>query len=180
MQAPYQLVSRSMSISIRRSHRLIDASRAWPLLDSLSGLYPDLADWYWNKAVPGIVTGHGALIVAETDEDPGNPVIGLALGRKPTDGDGETKLQCVRVAPGHQRRGIGARLLERAFAELGSDQPFCSVSEEMLHLVAPLFINRFGFTLTRVGQGIYRPDKLEYQFNGDHDLRRKTPYGAAA
>lgn len=169
-----------MSISIHRTQRLIDAFRAWSLLEPMTCYYPDLADWYWNKVVPGFVTGNGMLLIAEQTAGPGNAVAGVALGRKAGDGHDETKLQCLRVAPEDQRHGLGVRLFERAFEELDSDRPFISVSEEMFHDYARLLVNRFGFVLTRVEKSLYRPGKLEYQFNGDHDLRKKTPYGLAA
>lgn len=167
-----------MAITLRRSNRLIDASFAWNLLRELGEFYPGLSDWFWNKCAPGIVTGTGMLLLAEDDDR----LVGIALGKR-DETNGETKLRCVRVVPDYQNRGVGILLIDRALAELGCTLPFCSVSEEMFHDYARLLVNRYGFELTRVERGIYRPGKLEYVFNGQKaagDLSLKTPYGLAA
>ena len=170
-------------ITVRRSDRLIDASFAWNLLEELGEFYPALSDWFWNKCVPGIVAGHGVLLLAEDDERPaGNRIVGIALGKRAHGTAEETKLRCIRVIPEYQCRGIGILLIDRALEELGTDRPFCSVSEEMFHDYARLLINRYGFQVTRVERGLYRPGKLEYVFNGTPTdaLQQKTPYGIAA
>lgn len=169
-------------ITVRRSDRLIDASFAWNLLRELGEFYPGLSDWFWNKCVPGIVAGQGVLLLAEDDERPaGQQIIGIVLGKKGSDTE-ETKLRCVRVIPEYQCRGVGILLIDRALQELGTQQPFCSVSEEMFHDYARLLINHYGFRVTRVERGLYRPGKLEYVFNGrpEDALQQKTPYGIAA
>lgn len=173
-----------MTISIRRSDRLTDASFAWNLLVELGEFYPGLSDWFWNKCAPGIVAGTGLLLLAEDDERPaGSRIIGVALGKKGQHAHGgETKLRCVRVIPEYQNRGVGILLIDRALQELGTGRPFCSVSEEMFHDYARLLINRYGFSVTRVERGLYRPGKLEYVFNGQPSdaLQQQTPYGVAA
>lgn len=77
----------------------------------------------------------------------------------------ERKLRCVRVLPEVQNRGVGLRLIERMFDELETETPHCTVAEEMLGQYSRAFVNRYGFQLSCVDKGRYRPAKLEYAFN---------------
>ena len=48
---------------------------------------------------------------------------------------------------------------------LEDEKPVVTVAEEMIHLYSRSFVNRYGFELTDVNKGLYRPKKLEYCFN---------------
>ncbi|KWT98009.1 hypothetical protein APY03_0680 [Variovorax sp. WDL1] len=39
------------------------------------------------------------------------------------------------------------------------------MAEEMLHIYSRAFVNRYGFALSAVENGRYRPGRLEYAFN---------------
>lgn len=154
-------------IELTRTNRLVDAIMAKRLLDSLSSYYPDFEYWYLNKAMPGIVTGSDILVVAREHHQ----IVGVGLGKAR---DHETKLRCVRVAPSHQNRGTGLRIIDRMLEELDDDKPHCTVCEEMLHLYSAPFVNRYGFDLTRVGKHTYRRGKLEYVFNAREQYAEST------
>ncbi|MBC8737426.1 GNAT family N-acetyltransferase [Paraburkholderia sp. UCT31] len=145
-------------ISYQRSNRLVDGVVAYNMLRNLGGLYPDFEYWFINKCLPGIMVGTDELILARDREH----VIGVALGKK---SEGETKLRCVRVAPGRENSGVGIHLVEHMLKALDCDRPMCTVAEEHLHQFSRPFINHFGFSLTQVEKGMYRRGKLEYVFN---------------
>ena len=146
-------------ISYERSRSLTDAVMAKVMLDSLEQHYPGFRYWYANNVMPGLLTGRDVLLVARD----GARIVGVALGKKTA---AETKLRCVRVLPDFQNVGVGLRLIDAMFDELGCDKPHCTVSEDMLHLYSRAFVNRYGFSLDDVRKGVYLPGKLEYSFNG--------------
>lgn len=145
-------------LKISCTTNVVEALQALPLLVDLTALYPDFTHWYVNKALPGIVLGHGTLLLAKD----GQTLVGAALGKRSKK---ETKLRCVRVLPAYQHTGVGVRLIDQALDALECDKPHCTVAEEMLHLYSRLFVTRYGFKLDAVDKGVYRPRKLEYIFN---------------
>ena len=130
---------------------------AGSLLGGLDRYYPDFGHWYTNICMPGVLVGSDLLLVARDRHQ----VVGVALAKK---GE-ETKLRCVRVLPAYQSRGVGIHLVERSLRALDCDRPHCTVAEEMFHQYSRPFINHFGFDLSEVAKGRYRPGKLEYIFN---------------
>ena len=46
----------------------------------------------------------------------------------------------------------------------------------MINDYSRIFINRYNFDLTHVYKGLYRKNKLEYEFNGNKTLKFKTAY----
>lgn len=145
-------------IEYSTSRRLADAMVARGMLDGLENYYPEFGHWYVNTCIPGIVLGSDTMMVARD----GSAIVGIALGKKTPQ---ETKLRCVRVRPDYQSKGVGIHLIEKMLRQLGSDRPHCTVAEEMMHQFSRAFVNHFGFDLTRVDKGLYRPGKLEYVFN---------------
>lgn len=148
-----------MGLLITPSTDVALAHEALPLLDGLEQYYPGFESWFSNKVVPGLAAGKDVLLLAREHEE--GPVVGLALGKK---GE-ETKLRCVRVHPDFQQTGLGIRLIDRMLEELGERRPHCTVSEEMLHAYSRAFVARYGFALSDVKKGAYRPGRLEYFWN---------------
>ena len=143
---------------IETTKSFVEACLALPMLQTLDEFYPKMSDWYINTVIPGLVTGSDVLMLAKD----GNHTVGIALGKRSAN---ERKLRCVRVIPDLQNSGVGLRLIERMFDELETDKPHCTVAEEMLNLYSRAFVNRYGFQLSSVDKGRYRPRKLEYAFN---------------
>ncbi|PNG50522.1 MULTISPECIES: GNAT family N-acetyltransferase [unclassified Variovorax] len=108
--------------------------------------------------MPGLAAGSDILLLAKEADH----VVGVALGKR---GEEETKLRCVRVLPAYHQSGVGIRLIDRMLHELECERPHCTVAEEMLHIYSRAFVNRYGFALSAVENGRYRPGRLEYAFN---------------
>ena len=144
--------------SYRSVSTLVDFHRVYEHLLSLENYYPDFGTWYWSRAVPDVLHGPGRAILAEER----GTVVGVALGRSGTD----AKLRCIRVAPEAERRGLACHLIDRLLVLINADRPEFTVPEELIHSYARIVVNRYGFDLCYVERGLYRPGKLEYQFNG--------------
>lgn len=155
-------------ITYRSSKSLTDCYRAYELTSALDVFYPDFNDWYWNKVTPSTVTGNSQIILAEENDR----VVGVAMIKAGPD----PKLRCLRVLPEYAHRGIGIHLIDKSLKLLDHDKPVITIPEEKIHELSRIVVNRFGFDLTHVDRGLYRPGKLEYQFNADTDQRLKTPY----
>jgi len=140
-----------------QTNEFMAAMLALPFLRTLDQYYPNVSDWYINTAVPGIVTGSDKLLIARE----GGRMVGIALGKKSAE---ETKLRCIRVLPEVQNRGVGIKLIDGMLELLEDEHPHCTVAEEMFHLYSRAFVNRYGFKLSGVDKGRYRPGKLEYSF----------------
>jgi len=153
---------------IREATRLVDCFNVLPFVRGLDSFYPDITEWFVNKAIPGIVVGSDICLIAED----GNNVCGVVLAKNTI---AEKKLRCVRVVPSYVGRGLGYKLIERAIYKLGNETPIASVAEEKINDYSRLLVNGFGFKLTGVEKGVYRRGKLEYVFNGA-DIRSKTSY----
>ncbi len=136
-----------------------DAFRVMPFLAGLDTYYPNFSEWYEGKVIPGIGSGADVLLLAWDNDR----LAGVALGKRTPQ---ETKLRCIRVAPPWQNSGVGLRLIERMFDVLDCETPHCTVAEELFHTYSRAFIQRYGFRLSDVTKGQYRPGKLEYAFNG--------------
>lgn len=135
---------------------------------NLDTYYPDFSDWYWNKVVPSTVTSDSFIVLAED----GDQVVGAALAKA----GAEPKLRCVRVLPRLKGRGLALHLIDRALTRLQVDLPELTVPEELIHDYSRMLVNRYSFQLAHVAKGLYRPGKLEYQFNSNRDQRTKSPY----
>jgi len=155
-------------ISYRISKSLFDCYKAFELTSGLDVFYPDFNDWYWNKVVPSTMTGDSEVILAEHLDQ----VVGVALVKR---GE-EPKLRCLRVRPEYVGRGVGVHLIDRSLKQLGCDKPMVTVPEEKINELSRIMVNRFDFDLSHVDRGLYRPGKLEYQFNGKANQRLKSPY----
>lgn len=145
-------------MKIEQTSSFVQAFMALPMLRSLDDLYPDFGNWFINRVIPGVVLGTDTLLLAK---DQGR-LVGVAIGKKTA---AETKLRCVRVLPKYQNTGLGVRLVDRMLETLECDKPHCTVAEELLHTYSRLFVQRYGFRLSQVIKGAYRPKKLEYVFN---------------
>ena len=143
-------------LTIRQTHNPIEALLALPFLASIDQYYPDIKEWFINTVVPGVCTGNDILLIASEYDQ----IAGILLAKT---GE-ENKLRCIRVAEKYKNRGLGIKLMDRSLEMIG-DKPLVTVSEELLHQYARIFVRRYGFSLDDVVKGQYRPQKLEYFFN---------------
>lgn len=155
-------------ISYRVSKSLFDCYRAFELTEGLDLYYPEIRDWFWNKVVPSTLTGTSSIILAEHDDQ----IVGVSMVKA---GD-EPKIRCLRVLPAYEGRGVGIHLIDKSLRLLDVDKPMITVPEEKINELSRIMVNRFSFDLRHVDRGLYRPGKLEYQFNGQENQRIKSPY----
>jgi GNAT superfamily N-acetyltransferase len=135
-----------------------DTSFVRDLLSELRHFYPDFERWFDTACSPQFATGEATLIVARNK----GVIVGAAIGKNTAQ---EVKLRCVYVAPAWRHHGVGIRQVKAMLDDLRCPRPHCTVAEEMIHEFCRLFVNHFGFELSRVDKSRYRPGKLEYVFN---------------
>lgn len=123
------------------------------LLSGLERLYPNFEPWLAAK-----ITAPDTLLIGAIRN---GECIGVGIGKT----GAIPKLRCVRVHPDYQGSGIGLKLVDQLIERLQSEKPHCTVAEEMFHEYGRPFVNRYGFALTNVTKGEYRPGKLEYHWN---------------
>jgi len=152
----------------RSPNSIIELYHAFNILLPISNLYPDFKQWYWNKVIPGIIQGQDKIIIAEHKGE----IIGISLIKKGS----EDKLRALRVIEKFQKKGYGLYLIDRSLKELDNPKPIVSVAEEMINQYSRIFINRYGFDISHVYNGLYRKGKLEYEFNGTLSLKEKSVY----
>lgn len=141
IQLPYEF-DPSVILRIRR------------FLSSLSNLYPGFDTWLTNKVIG---SSDSIILLAMENES----IAGVAIGRQ---GD-EPKMRCVRTHPELKGTGLGIKLMDSMIEHLQCEKPHVTVAEEMLHEYSRLFFKRYGFQLSDVVKGEFRPRKLEYHWN---------------
>lgn len=142
---------------------------SYRLLRPLSSLYPDFSTWFFDKVVPGVINGNDKVILLEKK----NEIVGISIIKKSEE---EKKLRCLRIGDKFQKTGLGLYLIDESLRQLDCDKPIVSVAEEMINEYSRIFVNRYNFSLTQVYKGIYRKNKLEYEFNGFNNLNEKSVY----
>ncbi|MDN7555543.1 GNAT family N-acetyltransferase [Burkholderia vietnamiensis] len=134
-------------------------SEVFARVQDLRDFYPAFDKWLAERVVPGLQTGERSILIEYRQ----GQLAALAILK---DGDEEKKLCCLRVLPDFEdRHGLGVRLFEKSFEQLGTSAPLLSVAEERLPVFQRLF-DHFGFELGASHEGIYRPGRTEYAFNG--------------
>lgn len=123
----------------------------------ISQSYPGFEKWYADKVVPGVMLGTRRLTIIERE----GVIAGVGIAKNEL---GEKKLCTIRVNAAYEGRGIGVRIFDDLLDWLGTDRPLATVSEEKMPAFERIF-SRQGFVLTSVGNGVYRPGRLEYYFN---------------
>jgi len=139
---------------------------AFTLLKPLSSLYPDFSNWYFDKVIPGVINGDDEVILIEKN----NEIAGISIIKS---GD-EKKLRCVRISEKYQKTGMGLYLIDESLKRLDCAKPIVSVAQEMINEYSRIFINRYDFDISFVYKDIYRKGKLEYEFNGNQNLKKKS------
>jgi ribosomal protein S18 acetylase RimI-like enzyme len=124
----------------------------------LKGSYPSFDLWFFNKVVPGILSGERTALIEMREEK----LAGFMILKH----DGfEKKLCTLRIRPEYESRGMGVRLFDLAFEILKTERPLLSVSESVKPKFENLF-KYFGFSQEAIYEGRYRPSVRELSFNG--------------
>ena len=148
---------------------LLQAKQAYNILQDLGTYYPDFYSWYWNKVIPNLYLGKVNIIIMLI----GVEIVGVSILKKSED---ECKLCALRINNKYHNRGYALYLIDYSLKMLDNSAPLCSVSEELINSYSRIFINRYNFSITHVYKGIYQKNKLEYEFNGNSNLKIVTPY----
>lgn len=135
----------------------LDAKRVLSFLSPLSTSYPQIGRWFNTKVVPGVWNGTRHIVRIERD----GQLIAVGIAKK--EGN-EHKICTIRVAPAYEGKGFGIRVLNSLMEWLDTNLPLATVSEENMPCFERIFA-RYGFMLTSVENGLYRPGKLEFVFN---------------
>lgn len=123
----------------------------------LSPDYPGIESWFRTKVVPGLRDQSRVLFRVERHSQ----LVGIAIAKREPS---ERKICTVRVAPEYFGRGIGVRLFDKALRWLDDDRPHLTVSEGKLPAFQRIF-DFYGFDLTSVQSGLYKPDASEFAYN---------------
>jgi predicted acetyltransferase len=131
-------------------------------LISLEKDYPGFKQWYFDKVVPGVVTGQRDIIVSHFQSN----ISGILILKNT---EFEKKICTLRVVSRFRKKGIGKRLFRRAFEILDTDKPVITVSESRVSQFKPL-LTYYGFKLSDVVKGVYLKSANEYVYNGFLDV----------
>ncbi|WP_107858188.1 GNAT family N-acetyltransferase [Neisseria subflava] len=124
----------------------------------LSEQYPNFGNWLERKVFTGLYDGTRSILLEWRD----GKIAGLAILKNEIE---EKKLCCLRIMPEFQNKGIGIKLFQRSFAELGTEKPLLSVSEQKLSEFEKIF-NYFGFVQTEKYFDLYKQNTIEISYNG--------------
>lgn len=158
----------AFKLDFKSATNLLELKESYKILSALENSYPDFYNWYWNKVVPGILTKDDDLILAYSR----NELVGISILKNSE----EKKLRALRITDKFQNKGYGLYLIDESLKRLDTDKPLCSVSDKMINDYSRIFINKYNFDLTHVYKNLYNKDSLEYEFNGNKQLKIKTNY----
>ena len=123
-----------------------------------SSVYPGFASWFNDRVLPGILVGERTVVLEQRS---GN-VAGFLIVKHTAN---ERKLCTLRVLEELQKRGLGIRLFEIAFEILETEKPLLSVADLNLAAFRRIF-RYFDFRSEATYRNLYRPNSMEYSFNG--------------
>ncbi|WP_145413876.1 GNAT family N-acetyltransferase [Paenibacillus xylanexedens] len=135
-------------------------------LKDLSESYPQFEEWFYNIVIPEVEEKTGEreilLVVSEIEGNPQAILSGIAILKKSKE---EKKICTFRVHQDFENKGIGTELFERCFEYLGTRKPIISISEDRIEMFK-YHIEKYKFEKTQEISGIYKPNLIEYVFNG--------------
>lgn len=126
-------------------------------LDVFTRFYPNFDEWFMQKVVPNLGTTRRIFLA-----NIGKEIAGICIVKNCQQ---EKKICSLRVFEPYRRQGVGTALVKHALTFLGDNYPFVTVPEESLPQYESFF-QSFNFQLMDSCCGYYRPNKIEYAFNG--------------
>lgn len=133
------------------------AAEVYAATDCIRYDYPHYFEWFWQKAIPGLINGDREVFVCRSNKE----VAGLAILKRT---DEECKICTLFVANKYRRQGVATRLLELSFGHLGTMKPVITMPESKVATFQRI-IDRYGWVETGRKPGLYRPDTTEVFFN---------------
>lgn len=141
-------------------------------LRNLEVEYRGFSAWYWNKVVPSVLVGDKEMIVAKFNRE----ITGVIIIKNEAN---EKKICTLRVKKEFRNHGIGRRLMEMAFMELNTQEPFITVSSMRIMQFKNIF-KYYGFKPSAIYNNYYNSGRIEICFNGSLPGNVYLPeYGAA-
>lgn len=133
------------------------AAEVYAATDCICYDYPHYFEWFWRKAIPGLINGDREVLVCRSNKE----VAGLAILKQT---DEECKICTLFVAKKYRRQGVATRLLELSFGHLGTMKPVITMPKSKVATFQRI-IDRYGWVETDRKPGLYRPDTTEVFFN---------------
>jgi hypothetical protein len=143
-----------------------EADRLWPQetvdkvyshLASLEDSYPNFRNWFYQKVAASTPDARQMFVATHNDG-----IVGVCIAKR---SPSERKLCTLWVHPEFRNSGVAGILARPVFRWLGTDKPLFTVPEERLREFRGL-LNAWRFAQPNPIRGFYRPDKVEYVFNG--------------
>jgi hypothetical protein len=126
-------------------------------LSCVHGMYPGFREWLFGKVVAA-PTGERAIFL----ETSGPRIVGIAIAKRSIS---ERKLCTLWVRHDARVGGVASSLANAAFDWLGTNRPLFSVPEERISEFRGL-LRTWEFAEPQALSGYYRPNKIEFVFNG--------------
>lgn len=124
---------------------------------SAKDTYPNYANWFLNKHIPGIYDGSRDTIIALYEEE----IVGIANIKK----NQEKKICTLYIKPNFRKNNFGIELTQHAIDELENDKPLIT----MPTISIPQFkniIKRYDWKITDCVKDLYKADTNEIILNG--------------
>lgn len=121
--------------------------------------YPNYCRWFYGTNIPRVLSRKGEIIFYV---DGCSKIAGLVILKK----DVELKICTFMVRPEYRRMGLGSKLAEDSFENLGTGFPKITIPETRIDEFEPL-ITKYGWVESRVIDDYYSP---EIVFNDPKDI----------
>lgn len=136
-------------------------------LVDLKDSYPEFDSWFHNTVYPELTASpeQREIIIVITTLEKKKVLTGIAILKKTST---ERKICTIRIHEHFRGRGIGTMLFEECFSFLGTRLPVITISENR-EADFVKHINKFGFIKTQSLKGLYKPECIEFIYNGAID-----------
>ena len=140
-------------------HFMVLANQIFMSSNFILAYYPNHIDWFYNKQLPGVISGTRDILFVQNDE---NEIIAVSCLK---DEEDEKKICTLYVKEEYRNKGIGTALIEKSMDYLQTDKPFLTITESSLSSFVPI-IYKYDWRLTEIVDGIYDINSKEYCYNG--------------
>lgn len=136
------------------------AKRIYEITDFICEDYPKHREWYFHKQLPRIFTPNGKILFARADDD--TTILAMACLKKDEE---EKKICTLYVSDQCRGQHLGTRMVEASMDFLETTKPLITLADYKLPMFQPI-IDKYGWELTEVVEGLYNDRAKELCFNG--------------
>ena len=144
------------------------AKSIYKITEFIHNDYQKYKTWYFCKQLPRVFTPNGDILFAKSND--GN-IVGMACLKKVKE---EKKICTLYVLEEYRNQHLGTRLVDASIGFLGTTKPFITFADYKLPMFQPI-IDKYGWELTEVVEGLYNDKTKELCFNGR--LTKQTNFG---